>query len=126
MMSRTVSPSLHQPYGLARVLRRWKIQRSGFYAHRRHAQAPGPGGGPRRRGPQGPCDDATLLGHIRADLQASPWHGEGHRKVWARLRVHGVRSSKVRVRRLMREHGLLAPMRMGHPHGPKAHDAPAR
>src|SRR5262249_57755732 len=29
---------------------------------------------------------------------------------------------KERVRRLMREHGLQAPQRVGHPHGPKAHD----
>jgi hypothetical protein len=26
------------------------------------------------------------------------------------------------VRRLMREHGLQAPHRVGHPHGPRAHD----
>ena len=25
-------------------------------------------------------------------------------------------------RRLMRQHGLQAPSRVGHPHGPKAHD----
>src|SRR3954471_21814636 len=37
----------------------------------------------------------------------SPFHGEGHRKVWARLRLAGVRTSKRRVLRLMREHGLL-------------------
>ncbi len=120
-MSQTVSPSSQQPYGLARVLRVWKIARSGFYAQRQRARSrdcspPG------RRGPQGPCDDATLLEHIRADLKASPWHGEGHRKVWARLRLKGIRTSKVRVLRLMRENGLLAPGRVGKPHGPRAHD----
>ena len=47
---------------------------------------------------------------------------EGYRKVWAKLRVEGRRSSKERVRRLMREHDLQAPQRAGHAHGPKAHD----
>jgi hypothetical protein len=32
--------------------------------------------------------------------EASPFHGEGHRKIWARLRVAGVRTSKRRVLRL--------------------------
>jgi len=31
--------------------------------------------------------DAALVEAIRAVLTASPFHGEGHRKVWARLRV---------------------------------------
>ena len=48
--------------------------------------------------------------------------GEGHRKVWARLRWQGVRTSKARVLRLMRAAHLLAPTRVGHAHGPKAHD----
>lgn len=120
-MSRTVSPSCEQPYGLARVLRTWKIPRSGFYARRKRRNQP-EARPPRRRGPVGPCDDATLLEHIRRDLKESPWHGEGRRKVWARLRRKGIRTSKVRVRRLMREHSLLVPMRVGRAHGPKAHD----
>ena len=55
-------------------------------------------------------------------LEASPFHGEGHRKAWAKLRVAGIRTSPERVRRLMREHDLQAPHRVGHAHGPKAHD----
>ena len=54
--------------------------------------------------------------------RASPFHGEGHRKVWARLRVAGVRTSKRRVLRLMRENDLLAPSRVGAPRGPRNHD----
>ena len=77
---------------------------------------------PKRRGPLGPCSDEELVGHIRRILTESPFHGEGYRKVWARLRYQGIRTSKERVRRLMREHGLQAPQRVGHPHGPKAHD----
>ena len=60
--------------------------------------------------------------HIRRVLSASPFHGEGYRKAWAKLRVEGTRTSKERVRRLMREHDLQAPHRVGHAHGPKAHD----
>ena len=66
--------------------------------------------------------DAALLEAIRAVLGASPFHGEGHRKVWARLRVAGLRTSKRRVLRLMRENNLLAPARVGAPRGPRNHD----
>jgi putative transposase len=66
--------------------------------------------------------DAALVQAIRGVLVASPFHGEGHRKVWARLRHAGVRTSKRRVLRLRREHGLLAPSRGGSPRGPRAHD----
>ena len=49
---------------------------------------------------------------IRADLARSPWTGEGHRKVWARLRViDGIRVARKRVLRVMREHALLSPHR---------------
>lgn len=44
----------------------------------------------------------------------------------ARLRLAGIRTSKRRVPRLTREHGLLAPGRVGRPHGPKAHDGTIR
>jgi transposase InsO family protein len=66
--------------------------------------------------------DAALVDAIRGVLAASPFHGEGHRKVWARLRHAGVRTSKPRVLRLMREHGLLAPSRTGAPREPRSHD----
>jgi transposase InsO family protein len=66
--------------------------------------------------------DPALLEAIRAVLGASPFHGEGHRKVWARLRMVGVRTSKRRVLRLMRENNLLAPSRVGVPRGPRNHD----
>jgi transposase InsO family protein len=76
----------------------------------------------RKRGLLGACPDEEPLGHIRRILSELPFHGEGYRKVWARLRFQGIRTSKERVRRLMRQHGLQAPQRVGHPHGPKAHD----
>ena len=49
------------------------------------------------------------------------FHGEGYRKIWARLRVAGIRTSPRRVRRVMGEHGLLAPHRAGRAEA-KAHD----
>nr|WP_244195459.1 IS3 family transposase [Caballeronia arationis] len=56
--------------------------------------------------------DADLLNAIRADLAASPFIGEGHRKVWARLRIlRDIRVSRTRVLRLMRENALLSPHR---------------
>jgi transposase InsO family protein len=70
--------------------------------------------------------DAALVEAIRELLAASPFHGEGHRKIWARLRFAGVRTSKRRVLRLMRAHDLLAPSRVGRPHGPRAHDGTIR
>ena len=117
-MSGAVSPVTGSRYGLAAVCRTWRVPRSGVYRH----QAP-PRDEPRRRpGPVGPMPDAALLAAIRAVLAASPFHGEGHRKVWARLRLRGIRTSKRRVLRLMREHDLLAPSRVGSPRGPRSHD----
>ena len=122
-MSRTVSPSTSRPYGLLRVAQVWGVSRATVYRQRRHDEARHP---KRRPGPVGPLPDEELVGVIRALLADSPFHGEGHRKIWARLRFKGVRTAKRRVLRLMREHGLLAPGRVGRPHGPKAHDGTIR
>jgi putative transposase len=66
--------------------------------------------------------DDALTAAIRAVIAASPFHGEGHRKIWARLRQGGTRTSLRRVLRLMRAHNLLAPSRAGAPRGPRSHD----
>jgi transposase InsO family protein len=119
-MSQTRSPSAQRPYGLARVCRVWELCRATVYATR-----PRPGGAPPppgRRGPKPRWTDAQLLERVRAILAASPFLGEGHRKVWARLRTAGIRTSKPRVLRLMRAAGLLAPTRVGPPRGPAVHD----
>src|SRR3954452_9928703 len=117
-MSRTVSPSSGKPYGLARVCRVWRAARASVYRHLSSSRRELP----RRPGPVGPMADAALVEAIQAVLTASPFHGEGHRKVWARLRVAGVRTSKRRLLRLMREDNLLAPTRAGVPRGPRTHD----
>jgi putative transposase len=117
-MSRQVSPSTDQVYGLQRVTRIWGVSRATLYRHRRAA-----GVAERKRpGPRGATSDDDLVAAIRQLLTDSPFHGEGYRKLWARLRVAGIRTSRRRVLRLMREHGLLAHQRAGRPHGSRAHD----
>ena len=117
-MSRQVSPSTNQAYGLQRVTRIWGVARATIYRHRHRADAVQR----RKPGPQGAMSDEDLTGAIRQLLQATPFHGEGYRKLWARLRFAGIRTSRRRVLRLMREHGLLAHQRAGRPHGSRAHD----
>src|SRR4051812_49944283 len=117
-MSRTLSPASGRPYGLARVCRVWRASRASVYRHLSSRPKP-----LRRPGPVGPMADAALVEAIQAVLTASPFHGEGHRKVWARLRVAGVRTSKRRVVRLMRANNLLAPTRAGVPRGPRTHES---
>lgn len=119
-MSTVLSISGRRRYGLARVCRVWGVARAGIYRWREAANLPTP---PRRRpGPQGPMPDTALVAEIRAVLDASPFHGEGYRKVWARLRHKGVRTSKERVRRLMRAHQLSAGTGRAAPRGPRVHD----
>ena len=115
-MSRTISPVTGKPYGLALVCRVWRIARSGVYRHRFVPRVKG------RRGPLGAMSDDALITAIKDVLAASPFHGEGHRKVWARLRYAGIRASMRRVLRLMRQNNLLAPTRVGSPRGPRNHD----
>ena len=117
-MSGAQSISARRAYGVHRVCRVWGRARSSVYV-RRHAPR---SRASRRRGPVGAATDEVLVGHIRRVLEASPFHGEGYRKAWAKLRVERIRTAQERVRRLMREHGLQAPYRAGHAHGPKAHD----
>ena len=109
-MSRTCSSTVGKPYGIERVCRLSGYPRSSFYA-----QAGCPKGEPAtvgKRGPKCAISDAELLETIRKDLDQSPFHGEGHRKVWGRLKYgQGLRVSRKRVLRLMREHHLLSPYR---------------
>jgi putative transposase len=117
-MSRVISPVTGKPYGLAKVCRVWRLARSGVY---RFLSASPPTAVQRRR-PLGAMSDEALTTAIRGVLAASPFHGAGHRKVWARLRYAGTRTSLRRVLRLMRQNNLLAPTRTGSPRGPRNHD----
>ena len=106
-MAAANSPATGEAYGVRRVCAAWGMPRSSFYAARKVSEAPTPG---RRRGPRPVVDDAGLLEAIRRDLDRSPFSGEGHRKVWARLRaLNGIRVGRDRVLRLMREDALAAP-----------------
>jgi transposase InsO family protein len=96
----------------------WRLARSGVYSH----LSASPPMAVQRRGPLGAMSDEALTMAIRGVLAASPFHGEGHRKVWARLRHAGTRTSLRRVLRLMRQNNLLAPTRAGAPRGPRSHD----
>src|SRR3954452_16543248 len=118
VMSRQISPSTDQVYGLERVTRLWGVSRATVYRHRHGSDRTAP----KRPGPLGAMLDEDLVGEIRKLLTASPFHGEGYRKLWARLRFAGIRTSRRRVLRLMRENRLLAHQRAGRPHGSRAHD----
>ncbi len=103
-MSGTVSCATDRPYGVKLVCHTWEQPRSSYYADRQVSGLPVKLTQPGKRGPKTALSDAELLELIRADLQASPFQGEGHRKVWARLRVRdGVKVGRRRVLRLMRE-----------------------
>jgi putative transposase len=121
-MSRGASPSTHRTYGILRVTRVWGTARATVYRHRCQRDHPSA----RRPGPHGPLADDALVEAIRKLLADSPFHGEGYRKIWARLRFAGIRTSKRRVLRLTRDHALQARGRVGRPHGPTAHDGTIR
>jgi len=118
-MSTATSIVSRRVYGVRRVCETWGVSRSSFYAAR---STPTPPASPGKRGPKVSLDDHSLLGLIREDLATSPFKGEGHRKVFGRLRyVAGHRVGRNRVLRLMRLHRLLSPHRLvGAP--AKAHD----
>lgn len=119
-MSATISLTSAKAYGVERVCAIWAQPRSSFYAWQRNNHAGSaelatpitPVTPAQKRGPKTVLSDTELLDKIRADLARSPFQGEGHRKVWARLRVmDGVRVSRKRILRIMRENRLLSPYR---------------
>lgn len=121
-MSREISDGAGKTYGLERVCQVLEFPRSTIYAQQARETATVVPLFPVRRGPKPKMANADLLAAIRTDLATSPFTGEGHRKVWARLRIlQGIRVSKTRVLRLMGENQLLSPHRQ--PKGaPNLHD----
>ena len=110
-MSRTATSS-GKRYGVKRVCQIWEQPRSSYYAMVQEACASSVQTKPGKRGPKTAVSDSALLAAIKVDLAASPFSGEGHRKVWARLRVrNGIRVGRKRVLRIMRENNLLSPFR---------------
>lgn len=118
-MSAATSPATGRVYGVQRVCLAWAFPRASYYAADPAAPA---GVALGKRGPKTALDDAALLALIRADLAASPFSGEGHRKVFGRLRyVAGHPVGRNRILRLMRANHLLSPHRAT-PVPAKAHD----
>ena len=122
-MSATCSPSQDRLYPVALVCQAWEIPRSVYYDTRARRRDPALRAKP---GPKPCVSDAELAEHIRVLLDTTERElgirGEGYRKLHARLRHAGVPANKDRVLRVMREHCLLSPTRVGTPHGSKAHD----
>ncbi len=115
-MSARTSPSTGKPYGVLRTCAAWGIPRSSFYSKTCPGSCPDdetPVPPKAKTGPKTELSDQELLSLIREDLAASSFTGEGHRKVWARLRFRrGIPVSRKRVLRIMREANLLSPHRV--------------
>lgn len=109
-MSQTISLSSGIRYGLKRVCAMWDVSRSTYYAWEERRACSGQETYT-RPGPKPKISDKDLLVSIRKDLDASPFKGEGHRKVHARLRRRKVMTGRNRVLRVMRENNLLSPHR---------------
>jgi len=101
--------SVERGHPLATVCRIAGVSRSAASERRRQRRQGRPERPSRKRGPLGAMSDAELRAEIHDVIETSPFVGEGHRKVWARLRRRGVRTARKRVLRLMREDGVLAP-----------------
>jgi hypothetical protein len=121
-MRHATSPSQQRRFGVDRVCQEWGVARS-TCSHQRCC-AEGPPREPAKRGPKTSDTDEALTDHIRQGLAASPFLGEGPRQGWARLRVPGIRTAKLRGLRLMRQAGRSAPSRAPRAVGPRAHDGP--
>jgi transposase InsO family protein len=96
----------------------YRVSRSSLYARRRGAATAETSA---KRGPKTAWSDDEVVSAINEVLKESPFLGEGHRKVTARLRPRGIKVGKNRVLRLMRQENLLAPVRRGRPHGDRTH-----
>ncbi|MCG2796699.1 MAG: IS3 family transposase, partial [Actinomycetia bacterium] len=113
-MSRAASPSTGKVHGVERVCSAWGVPRSSFYhEHSSKPRADEERPPKKKRGPKPKTSDEELLELIREDIEESPFIGEGHRKVWARLYyAKKIKAAKKRVLRIMRENNLLSPHRV--------------
>jgi putative transposase len=113
-----------KPYPLVLVLEAAGLSSAGWY--RRSVGLPAGSAPQGRRGPKPLVPDTELLEAIREDLSGSHFHSEGHKKVLARLRRKGLKIGRKRVLRLMRDNGLLAPVRSKADGSSRKHDGVIR
>ncbi|MEI6243124.1 MAG: IS3 family transposase [Chlamydiota bacterium] len=103
-MGQTISPSSKKTYGLKRVCTVWGVARSTVYAKKRQSCSG-------KRGPKPLVEEGRLLEMIQEDIKGSPFKGEGHRKVHARLKRKNIKTGRNRVLTVMRKNQLLSPHR---------------
>jgi putative transposase len=109
-MSQTISPSTNHRYGLERVCHAWDVSRSTHYSRQKR---PTSSEDPKRKkpGPKPKINDNELLSMIREDIATTPFKGEGHRKIHARLKRQKAKVGRNRVLDVMKENNLLSPHR---------------
>lgn len=103
------SPTTAKTYPLELILEVMGIPRSTFYD--RISPKEVGASEKKKRGPKTPESDFEVVQEIKKILKDPEFSGEGHRKMRARLSLKGINVGKNRVLRLMRIHGLLAPVR---------------
>jgi len=104
-MSLTISPSTSLTYGLKRVCKAWNLSRSTFYSRKKRKTLK------EKPGPKPNLGEPTLLSMIKEDISASPFKGEGHRKIHARLKRKKAVVGRNRVLKVMKNNDLLSPHR---------------
>lgn len=90
-MSRRRSPSVGKVYEVRRVCQAWGVARSSHYARqsRRDDRVE-----KHRRGRCGFHTEDEIVKSIKQVLKDGAFCGEGYRKLWAWLRLRGVRTSR--------------------------------
>jgi putative transposase len=104
-MSQAISPSTGKPYGLERVCFAWEVSRSTFYSRQKKNEQK------KKTGPKSMTSDTELLSLIKKDIAQSPFKGEGHRKIHARLKRQNIKVGRNRVLGSMKANNLLSPHR---------------
>jgi len=106
-MSDKISPTTHLKYGIEMVCKIWGFPRSSFYYTQKTL-----GAGKSARGKKPSVSESDLVNAIKMDIASSHFHGEGHRKVHARLkRVGKLSVGRNRVLKVMKENKMLSPYR---------------
>jgi transposase InsO family protein len=106
-MSDRISPQTKLKYGIEMTCKVWKFPRSTFYHSRKRILEPR-----EKRGRLPSISDDDLIQEIKEDIKNSHFHGEGHKKIHARLRrFRGIKVGRNRILNLMRRHKMLSPYR---------------